>query len=187
MAREFTASSAVMKELAEDEKLVWMGAPEAFPLMNGDNKKGLTSRWLGCIVAAVAFIVIYILLNASMAGGINVWLLIILLIVVAYIAAMPVLDRNNIYKNCKYYVTDRRVILHHADKDIYALPLSGVKTAVVAAEPGCVHVELGACAGIKAKKRRTAAFVPKKSDSDNVIGMVLYNIEDNENVRKIFS
>jgi len=185
MAREFTAAPEIMKELAKDEKLLWMGAPEAFPLMNADNKKGLVARWLGCIIAAVMLVVIYILLSA--ATHISVWLLIILLAVVAYIAAMPVLDKNNIYKNCRYYATDRRVILHHADKDIYALPLNGLKKAITAAEPGCVHIELGNCAGIKANKRRTAAFAPKKGDNDNVIGFVLYNLEDDENLRKIFS
>ena len=185
MAREFTASEAVMKELAEGEKLIWMGAPEQFPLMTADNRKGLTSRWLGCIVAAVALTVAYILLNAL--SPINLWLLILLLVVVVYIAAMPVLDRNNIYKNCKYYATDRRVILHHADKDIYSMPLSGLKKEFAAGEAGCVHVQLGVCADINARKRRTAAFVPKKGDSDNVVGMVLYNVEDDEDLRKIFS
>jgi len=90
MAREFTAAPEIMKELAKDEKLLWMGAPEAFPLMNADNKKGLVARWLGCIIAAVMLVVIYILLSA--ATHISVWLLIILLAVVAYIAAMPVPD-----------------------------------------------------------------------------------------------
>ncbi len=186
MAREFTASPEVMKEIAADEKLVWMGAPEAFPLMSADNKKGLTSRWLGCIVVAVALIVAYILLNASMSGGINAWLLILLLVVVAYIAVMPVLDRNNVYKNCKYYVTDRRVILHLADKDIVALPLNSLKHEISTAQPGCIHVDLGACVGINAKKRLVAAFVPKKDDKENFIGMVLYNVEDNETIRTIF-
>ena len=41
MAREFTPDPAVLKELAEDEKLLWTGAPEAFPIMTAENKKGL--------------------------------------------------------------------------------------------------------------------------------------------------
>ena len=185
MAREFTPDASVMKELAEDEKLVWMGAPEAFPLLTDDNRKGLTARWLGCIVAAVVLIVAYILITAT--SPINVWLLILLLGVVAYVAGMPLIDKGNVYKKCKYYITDRRVLLHYGENEIFTLPIKGIKHEYAAAGSGCVHVLLGSCVGTGAKKLRVSAFVPKKDDKGNVTGMVLYNIEDDKNIRDIFS
>lgn len=185
MAREFVADPKVLKELAEDEKLLWTGAPEAFPLMTSDNKKSLTSRWLVCILAAVVVVVGYILLSAV--KSVNVWVLIIALAVVAYLACMPIMDKKNVYKKCKYYVTDRRAIIHYNDNEIFALPVNGVKCAIVNAQPGCINIDLGACVGIKNNKRRVAACNPKRDEERNVTGMVLYNVEDNETLRKIFS
>ena len=186
MARAFTAAPEIMKELEQDEKILWMGAPENFPLVNADTKKSLTSRWIGCIVAAVVLIAAYIVSSAAI--HINFWLLIIALAVVAYLAASPLLDRKNVYKGCKYYVTDRRVLIHYADKEIFSLPLAGVKKNILDAESGCVHVELGACVGMKAAKRRAAAFVPKKTDDgETVVGMVLYNVERSDELIKLFS
>jgi len=186
MAREFTPAAEILKDLAEGEQIIWNGAPEAFPLVDDKNKKSLLGRWIGCIIAAVVIIVGYLLLNANVQGGVTVWLMIILLLVVVYLAGLPVIDMGNVYKKAKYYVTNRRVILHFADKEIHSLPLTGLKTAFVNAGEGLVHVELGSCVGISDKKRRVAGFHPRKSDNGNVTGLVFYNLEDSAKLRELF-
>ena len=186
MAREFQENPSIIKELEEDEKIVWRGAPEAFPLMNEENKKGLTYRWLGCIIVAVALVAIYLMLSLGTEGGVSVWLLILLLVVVIYVAGLPMVDRNNVYKKCKYYVTNRRVILQYGENETFNLPRAGLKSQVVPAEDGCIHVELGSCVGVKGKKRRVASFVPKKDANDNICGFVIYNVADSKELRAAF-
>ncbi len=185
MARSFETDISVVKELGENEEILWKGAPEEFPLVTAENKSNLYRRWILCIAAAVIVIAGYIVLN-TITGGLNVWVLIIALLAVAYVAALPLIDKNNIFKKCKYYISEQRVIFHYADRDIYSLPLKGLKYEIHNAGKGCIHIDLGSCVGIKGKKRRTAAFVPKKDDNDNVTGLVLYNVEDNETLRKTF-
>lgn len=186
MARQFKENPSVLKELAEGENIVWKGAPEAFPLMTEDTKKGMTRRWLGCIIVAVALIAAYIALNAATDSGLSIWVLVIALVAVAYFAYVPVGDRGNVYKKCKYYITDRRVILDYAEREIFSIPLAGLKSEVVPAEPACIHVDLGTCVGLKGKKRRVAAFVPRKDDNENVCGFVIYNVADTKEIRAIF-
>ncbi len=187
MAREFADNPAFLKELAEDEKMLWKGAPEAFPLMSEENKKGLTRRWIICIVAAVVVVAGFIVLNAVSAAGLNGWVLAVALLIVAYFAFLPVVDRGNVYKKCKYYITDRRVILYYADRDVFGLPRTGLKHEITNAENGCIHIDLGSCVGLKGKKRRVAAFSPKKDDDDKINGFVMYNIADTDSIRALFS
>ncbi len=183
MAREFHENQNLLKELEEDEKVLWRGAPEAFPLMTEENKKGLTARWLGCIVAAVVLVALYLVLSMNSEQGISAWLLILLLVVVAYVAGLPMVDRSKVYKKCKYYITNRRVILDFDEKETVGLPLAGLKADIVPAEEGCVHVDLGACVGINGKKRRVASFVTKKDGNGNTCGFVMYNVADSKELR----
>ena len=176
MARTFETDIAVTKELRENESIQWKGASEAFPLIDSTNKKALTIRWIICALAAIALVVLYFVANAAM-GSVNIWLLVI----------FPALDRNNVYKNCKYYITGERVILYYGDREFYSLPVNGLKSAILDAGEGRIHVELGSRVGTKAGKLRVAAFVPQKDDNGNVTGLVLYNMEDNDALRRIFS
>ena len=186
MARTFETDIAVTKELRENESIQWKGASEAFPLIDSTNKKALTIRWIICALAAIALVVLYFVANAAM-GSVNIWLLILCLVVVAYFVILPALDRNNVYKNCKYYITGERVILYYGDREFYSLPVNGLKSAILDAGEGRIHVELGSRVGTKAGKLRVAAFVPQKDDNGNVTGLVLYNMEDNDTLRRIFS
>ncbi len=187
MAKEFVDNPELIKDLAEGEKIVWRGRPETFSLMSAEMSKPLTRRWLCCIVAAVVLVALYIVLTVANGLHLNAWLLVLGLVVVAYVAALPAMDRNNILKKCKYYITDRRVILYYGDRDIFSLPRTGLKYARTEAEAGCVHLELGSCVGVKGKKRRVAAFIPKKDDNDNVCGLVLYNVADSDVLKSLFS
>ncbi len=186
MARTFETDTAVTKELRENETIQWKGASEKFPLVDATNKTALTIRWVICAIAAVALVALYCIVNAAM-GDVNVWLLILLLVVVAYFVILPWLDRNNVYKNCKYYITNERVLLYYGEREFYSIPVNGLKSAILDAGEGRIHVALGASVGTKAGKLRVAAFVPKKDDNGNAIGLVLYNMEDNDTLRRIFS
>ena len=185
MARTFETDIVVSKELRESETILWKGAPEAFPLVEESNRKYIYNRWIICAVVAALIVAAYGILNLSM--GVSIWLPIIALLVVAYFIFLPCFDKRSVYKNCKYYITNERVILYYGDREIYSLPVKGLKSNILDSGEGCVHIELGTCVGMKANKRRVAAFVPRKDDNGNVIGMVLYNIENSDTFKEIFS
>ncbi len=185
MARTFETDIVITKELGDTESIQWKGAPEAFPLVEEFNKKFIYNRWIICAIAAALMVAAYGILNLAM--GVSIWLLVICLLVVAYFIFLPWFDKNSVYKNCKYYITTDRVILYYGERELYSLPLKGLKVNIMDAQEGCVHVELGSCVGTKAKKLRVCAFVPKKDDNGNVTGLVLYNVEDSDILRRIFS
>ena len=183
MAREFQDNPNLLKEFEEGEKIVWKAMAEEFPLVSPENKKSLFSRWLGCIAVAIIMAALYISAAANYEQGVSIMLLLLLLVAVAFVAILPVIDRNKIVKKSKYYITNRRAILHFDDKEIISLPIAGLKHEIVSAEEGGVHVELGSCVGIKPNKRRVAAFIPKKGANDAVNGIVFYNVADCEELR----
>lgn len=187
MAREFNDNPSLLKELAEDEKVVWKGAPEIFPLVTAETKKGLVNRWIICALVAIVVVAFVAYQAIAVESNINAWVIVVVLIIIAYLAVVPMVDRNNVIKKCKYYITDRRVLMDYAEKEIYSLPLAGLKCEIDTAEAGCIHVDLGSCVGVSGKKRRVCAFSPQKDDDGNICGMVLYNIPDDKAVRDIFS
>lgn len=178
MARQFMDSPELQKELAGDEKVLWRGIPEPFPLITEETRKSLKRRWWCCAIAAVIISAGYTAAILATGGMLNVWALSVALLAVAFVAFVPRIDRRNIIKKCRYYISDRRVLLHYGDIEFFSLPREGLRSRIIPAGEGCVHVELGSCVGIRDKKRRVAAFVPRKDDNGNVCGMVLYNVED---------
>lgn len=185
MVRTFDIDQVITKELKENESIRWMGAPENFPLVEEFNRKFIYNRWIICAIVAALLVAAYAIINLSI--GVSIWLLLIALLVVAYFIFLPWFDKNSIYKNCKYYISTERVMLYYGERELYSLPLKGLKTRILPAGSGCIHIELGSCAGIRDKKRRVASFVPAKDDNGNVTGLVLYNIEDCDILRRIFS
>ena len=96
------------------------------------------------------------------------------------------MDRNKIIKKCKYYITDRRVIVAVADKDVFALSRKGIKLIFVPGESGCVNVLFGSAVNIPARKAMLTAIMPVKDEKgEEITGIEFYNIKDDKTVREL--
>lgn len=185
---DFKDSSKLRETLMPDEKVLWKGRPEAFPLMTAANKGRMITRWVVCAAVFVAFTVFYLLLANSKDGMEASYIVVaIVLLACAYVALVPIIDRNKIIKKCKYYVTDSRAIVIVGDKEGFALSRKGLKVLRVPGEDGCVTLLFGSHIEQPERKRLVGAFVPGKAENSELItGMSFYNIKDDEEINAFF-
>lgn len=183
----FPDSSRLKESLMKDEKILWRGRPEAFPLLTPANKKGMILRWVLCTVIFAALTLVYTLFTVSNDKlQFNLIVVAIFLLACAYGAFLPALDRNKILKKCKYYVTDSRVIVTVGDNEAFALSRKGLKVLRVPGEVGCVTLLFGSHTGLPEKKQRVGAFVPGKDDKGELVtGISFYNIREDD-IRTFF-
>ena len=174
----------VRSTLREGETLQWVGRAESFPLMDEANKKGNIIRWCICGLLFLAATIGYIVATASTDSTFNVILELIILIIFAYIAAMPLLDRRKILRRCHYCITDQRMLVVAGDNDKFSLNRKALKIRTVPGTDGCITVLLGAATDAPVKKHRVFTIVPPKSDLENdVIGLIFYNVKDDSELR----
>lgn len=185
---DFKDSSKLNESLLEGEKILWKGRPETFPLVVPANKKGMFIRWLACAVVFAALTVCYSLaVSANESLEFNLVVEAVILLVCAYAALLPAIDRNKILKKCKYYVTGDRVIVAVGDNDVYALSRKGLKVLRVPGEAGCVTLLFGSHTAQPARKRRVGAFVPGKDEKGELVtGISFYNIRDDGEIGSFF-
>jgi len=185
---EYSFSTKVQDELKEDENVLWAGRPEPFPLKNAENKKSLTTRWLVCGLLFVVLTAVYAVYSMGLPAGFKPAVVIVIAFVFGYIMLMPVMDHKKVQKKCQFIVTDKRVLTVVGDSAVYALGRAGLKVNAVPAEQGCVHLLLGAAEDTPAVKYLTRTFVPVKAEgSEDVTGLVFYNVKDSQELRDFFN
>lgn len=184
---KFEDKHALVNELMEGEKVLWKSKAAPFELLGSDAKKSIMNRWIVCALLAVAVIGFYLSVSLSGVVHFNATLLVLLVLVFAYCAAVPVLDRRNIQKKCRYYVTDKRVILCYGDNEVHSLSRAGLRCSVVESAGGTGHVVLGGCVEEPAKKMRVRSFAPLKDDKEAVCGFVFYSVPEIDTVREYFA
>lgn len=161
--------------LAEGEKPVWVGRPVEFGLTDGGMKTPVMLRIVICAVLAVALLAAYIAVYA----GTEVFqplMIVVILAVFGFFALRPAMDRSNLIKRTVYCITDKRVILG-AGNDVFDISRSGLKTRIVDAGNGNVHVALGKCVETAENKYRVASLAPQRGKGDMVTGFVMYNVD----------
>lgn len=185
---DFEDSTKLKEELLEGEVIEWKGRPEPFPLIVPARKKALMLRWIICAACAVILSAAYIYMALTVENGadFNFVVELVILLLFGYVALIPIMDRNKIIKKCKYYITDRRVIVAVADKDVFALSRKGIKLIFVPGESGCVNVLFGSAVNIPARKAMLTAIMPVKDEKgEEITGIEFYNIKDDKTVREL--
>ena len=185
---EIKDSSKLRETLMEGETILWRGRPESFPLITAATKKGLVIRWLACAAAFVLLTVCYVLfVNSKDNLSFNFVVEAVLLLICAYVALLPALDRNKIIKKCCYYVTDSRVIVAVGDNDAFPLSRKGLKVLRVPGADGCVTMLFGSNTAQPERKHRVGTFVPGKDENgENITGITFYNVKDDPALKAYF-
>lgn len=181
-------NTKITENLQADETVLWDSRPEAFPLKNEANKKSLLMRWVICAALFAVLTAAYTIYSLRIPAGFKPVVVIILALVFGYLMLTPVLDRNKVQKKCRYLVTDKRAIVAVGDNGFHAVSRAGLKVDAIPAENGCVHLLLGAAADTPEKKYLTRTFVPVKAEgTEDVTGIVFYNVKDTAELRAFFN
>lgn len=101
----------VSQMLLENETVLWNGRPEPFSLEDSISKRKLLSRIFTCIATFAVLAGVYVLLCHYFAADVKLVVVAFFFLVLAYIACQPIMDRHSISKNCKYFLTEQRVIV----------------------------------------------------------------------------
>ena len=174
--------SKMKRELHENEAIVWQGEPAAFKATDGDGKKKVTVRVVVCAIIFAVLIAAYAML-AKDTAGFNWVVALVILVICAFVACVPVLDARKVMDKSSYYITNDRVAAAIDGRDFMAMSRKGIKVKFIDAGNGCVHIAMGALAEGENKKLLTSAIVGKKDDKENVIGIVFYNVKDDGKLR----
>lgn len=174
--------SKMKRELHEGESIIWQGEPVPFKPSDGDGKKSLTLRIVICAIVYAALMVAYAML-AKDAAGFNITVALVILVICAFVACVPILDARKVMDKSSYYITNDRVAVSIDGRDFMAMSRKGLKVKFIDAGNGCVHAAMGALADGGSKKLLTSAIIGKKDDKENVIGIVFYNVKDDGKLR----
>lgn len=168
----------VSQMLLENETVLWSGRPEPFSLEDSISKRKLLSRIFACIATFAVLAGVYALLCYYFATDVKLAVVAFFFLVLAYIACQPIMDWHSISKNCKYFLTEQRIIVVYNGIRTAVLPRSALKVSSVDANNGCVHLLMGTLADHKGGNYVLDALCPPKSpDGVNVSGVLLYNVK----------
>lgn len=174
-----SAEKTLQGILQDGEQVLWSGKTEAFPILAGDAKVQILSKWIGTVVAAVVLLALYI----GNAGG-GKGLIVGVLVVAALLVVSPFLEQRSVLQQ-SYWITDQRVILISGDQTVYFMELDsidGFRTVTGKTEYG--SLVLGSCIFEDIKRQlRWRACHPKVdiqsgTTSGAAMGLVLFNLKD---------
>lgn len=173
--------SCCEKHLLPDEEIVWKSRPGSFPLVTKES--GLLARWIICAVLLVALTAAYIIAARQTGAPFHVFVVLIIVVALAYIAIVPIQDWKSLQNKTYYYVTNKRVILM-SGKNLYALSRTGLITKCVEADSG-IHVLFGSGTTRPARSWRRYTVVP---DPQSDPGFVFYGVaEGKDRLKEILS
>lgn len=168
----------VSQMLLENETVLWSGRPEPFSLEDSISKRKLLSRIFACIATFAVLAGVYALLCHYFATDVKLAVVAFFFLVLAYIACQPIMDWHSVSKNCKYFLTEQRIVVVYNGIRTAVLPRSALKVSSVDANNGCVHLLMGTLADHKGGNYVLDALCPPKSpDGVNVSGVLLYNVK----------
>lgn len=173
--------------LNEDEKILWKGVSEPYKVMDKACTGAFIARCLICLVCAVVCIVASLLWAQNMSAGAEAGVVIVLLLIFAYIAFLPFLDRNTIVNRRVCVVTDKRVVVCEGNKTVHGMNRAGLKVKIVESETsGCIHAVFGKAVDLPARKYRLCCLAPRKDGvSEIVASMAFYNVKDSKALREL--
>ena len=176
--------ATVTAALGKDEEILWSGKAAPFPLMNSENKTSILIRWIICAVFVIGLVGGYFASAANTGVQIKPVVVLIVVFIGAYLALIPVLDRNAILGKRLYFITNRRVMVTEGNRGVWTLDKAGLKTKTPPGESG-THFLFGTATELSAKKARVSAVVPVKEDNGpGITGLVFYNVSDAQGVRQ---
>ena len=174
-----SAEKTLGKTLRDGEQVLWSGKTEAFPLLAGDAKVQILSKWIGTVAAAIVILALYI-----GNGGNGKGMIVAVLGVAALLLVSPFVEQRSVLRQ-RYWITDQRVILISGDQTVYFMELDGIdgfRTVTGKTEYG--SLVLGSCIFEDIRRQLRWRACHPKMDSQSgttsgaAMGLVLFNLKD---------
>ena len=174
-----SAEKTLGKTLRDGEQVLWSGKTEVFPLLAGDAKVQILSKWIGTVAAAIVILALYIANGGNGKGMIAVVLGVAVLLLVS-----PFVEQRSVLRQ-RYWITDQRVILISGDQTVYFMELDGIdgfRTVTGKTEYG--SLVLGSCIFEDIRRQLRWRACHPKMDSQSgttsgaAMGLVLFNLKD---------
>ena len=174
-----SAEKTLGKTLRDGEQVLWSGKTEVFPLLAGDAKVQILSKWIGTVAAAIVILALYIANGGNGNGMIAVVLGVAVLLLVS-----PFVEQRSVLRQ-RYWITDQRVILISGDQTVYFMELDGIdgfRTVTGKTEYG--SLVLGSCIFEDIRRQLRWRACHPKMDSQSgttsgaAMGLVLFNLKD---------
>ena len=174
-----SAEKTLGKTLRDGEQVLWSGKTEAFPLLAGDAKVQILSKWIGTVAAAIVILALYI-----GNGGNGKGMIVAVLGVAALLLVSPFVEQRSVLRQ-RYWITDQRVILISGDQTVYFMELDGIdgfRTVTGKTEYGSLVLGSYIFEDIRRQLRWRACHPKMDSQSGTTsgaaMGLVLFNLKD---------
>lgn len=166
--------------LRNNEKVLWEGKTEAFPLLDNATKYKMLTKWIVTVAVTIALLFLYMTKNAEHSTG---FIGLVVLVAVVVLVA-PVMERRSLLQQ-KYWLTDQRAIMMTRDKTFYYMELDQIDDYQVSSDQATFDcLALGSSViGDVTKQLRWRACHPQidlqgQGAQDNVLGMIFYCVSN---------
>ena len=175
-----SAEKTLQGILQDGEQVLWSGKTEAFPILAGDAKVQILSKWIGTVAAAVVVLLALYIGNAGDGKG----LIVGVLVVAALLVVSPFLEQRSVLQQ-SYWITDQRVILISGDQTVYFMELEGIDGfRTVTGKTAYGSLVVGSCIFEDIRRQLRWRACHPKMDSQSgktsgaAMGLVLFNLKD---------
>lgn len=175
-----SAEKTLQGILRDGEQVLWSGKTEAFPILAGDAKVQILSKWIGTVAAAVVVLLALYIGNAGDGKG----LIVGVLVVAALLVASPFMEQRSVLRQ-SYWITDQRVILISGDQTVYFMELEGIDGfRTVTGKTAYGSLVVGSCIFEDIRRQLRWRACHPKMDSQSgktngaAMGLVLFNLKD---------
>lgn len=170
---------------ASSDKILWSGRSQKFSFSHPGAKKAVIIRWILCFTLFVLLSAIFTFATIN-TDAFNPLVIIILFIVFCVISILPFTDRNLIVKQCKYYITDKRIIFQRDGCGDVILARKDINTTVYPERNGCISIAFGSYAKLKESKLFSRAMNSDIEISGGInIGVIFFNVENSTTLQEL--
>ena len=177
--REKLMAQATETVKATGADIVWSGMAEYYSPFEGEMKKGTLLRMILGLGIAVVIDIIYAAMElASDQPQIKPFLLILVLVIGAVVAFMPLVDRFEVTRTAAYFLTKDTAIAVVEGSPMAVIPLKNTPVKSVPSAFGNVNVLFGDAVTAKPRTYAHLGFAPAKGDegSTDIVSMVFFNV-----------
>lgn len=168
--------------LREQERVLWQGKTETFPLLDTETKFKTLRNWILTVALASGLLAVYCANN----GKISMGFVGMVLLVAVIILISPLMERRSLMGQ-KYWITDQRAIMMSRDKTFYYMELEEIDNfQLISGKAAQDCLVLGGCLFEEVNKQlRWRACHPKidlqgHGPQDNVMGLIFYCVSNAE-------